>query len=151
MSLPHNALVIVADGRKILFLRNKGDEGQINLRTEAHNEREGAKDHEIKSDGPGLTSQSAGYGRPAMDETDFHQLEEDRWAKEVADIINKRALSNDFDTLGVIAAPKTMGELRKHWHQEVQRRIVVELPREMTNRPINDIEQLLSGGGGPPE
>ena len=39
MPLPHNALVLVADGRKILFFRNHGDENQIDLRTEAHDER----------------------------------------------------------------------------------------------------------------
>ncbi len=36
MPLPHNALVLVADGRKMLFFRNHGDENQIDLRTEAH-------------------------------------------------------------------------------------------------------------------
>ena len=35
MPLPHNALVLVADGRKTLFFRNHGDENQIDLRTES--------------------------------------------------------------------------------------------------------------------
>ena len=39
MPLPHNALVLVADGRKMLFFRNTGDEQQIDLRTEAHDAR----------------------------------------------------------------------------------------------------------------
>ena len=33
MPLPHDALVLVADGRKMLFFRNHGDENQIDLRT----------------------------------------------------------------------------------------------------------------------
>ena len=49
MPLPHNALVLVADGRKMLFFRNHGDENQIDLRTEAHDEREDRKDSEIKT------------------------------------------------------------------------------------------------------
>ena len=53
MPLPHNALVLVADGRKMLFFRNHGDENQIDLRTEAHDEREDRKDREIKTDAPG--------------------------------------------------------------------------------------------------
>ena len=53
MPLPHNALVLVADGRKMLFFRNHGDENQIDLRTEAHDEREDRKDSEIKTDAPG--------------------------------------------------------------------------------------------------
>ena len=49
MPLPNNALVLVADGRKMLFFRNHGDENQIDLRTEAHDEREDRKDSEIKT------------------------------------------------------------------------------------------------------
>jgi protein required for attachment to host cells len=36
MTLPHQALVFVTDGRKMLFLRNHGDQNQLDLRTEAH-------------------------------------------------------------------------------------------------------------------
>ena len=48
MPLPHNALVLVADGRKTLFFRNHGDEDQIDLRTEAHDERRDRKDRESR-------------------------------------------------------------------------------------------------------
>ena len=51
--MPNNALVLVTDGRKTLFFRNHGDENQIDLRTEAHDEREDRKDREIKTDAPG--------------------------------------------------------------------------------------------------
>ena len=71
MPLANNALVLVTDGRKTLFFRNHGDENQIDLRTEAHDEREDLKDREIKSDAAGSSKQSFGYGRPAMEETDF--------------------------------------------------------------------------------
>ena len=47
MPLPHNALVLVADGRKMLFFRNRGDGNQIDLRTEAHDQRKYRKDREI--------------------------------------------------------------------------------------------------------
>ena len=150
MALPHNALVMVADGRKALFLRNHGDENQIDLRTEAHDERQDRKDREIKTDAPGTTGQSAGYGRPAMDETDFHQQEEDRWVKDAADELRRRALRNDFDALAIVAPPKALGIIRKELHKEVERRIVCTLNKEMTDRPIPDIEELLIGEGAPP-
>jgi protein required for attachment to host cells len=85
-----------------------------------------------------------------MDETDFHQQEEDRWAKDAADELNRRALQNDFEALAIIAPPKTLGVLRKKFHKEVERRIVVTLNKEMTDRPIPDIEELLVGEGAPP-
>ena len=52
MALPNNALVLVADGRKMLFFRNRGDENQIDLRTEAHDRRDDRKDSDIKTDAP---------------------------------------------------------------------------------------------------
>ena len=94
MPLPHDALVLVADGRKMLFFRNHGDENQIDLRTEAHDARRERKDREIKSDAPGTVKQSAGYGRSTYEETDFQQQEEDRWIKDAADELKARVLRN---------------------------------------------------------
>jgi protein required for attachment to host cells len=145
MPLPHNALVLVADGRKMLFFRNQGDENQIDLRTETHDARKERKDRDIKSDGPGTTKQSFGYGRPAYQETDFHQQEEDRWIKDAAEELKKRALRNDFDALAIVAPPKALGVLKKCLHKEVQKRIVCTVNKEMSGRPIPDIEALLNG------
>ena len=143
MPLPNLALVLVTDGRKTLFFRNHGDVNQIDLRTEAHDEREDAKDSEMKTDAPGTNQQSAGYGRSTYEETDFHKLEEDRWAKSAAEEVNKRALANDFEALAIVAPPKTLGELRKALHKEAAKRVVCEVPKEMTGRPIKDIEKLI--------
>jgi protein required for attachment to host cells len=150
MALPHNALVLVADGTKALFLRNQGDQNQIDLRTEAHDKRDDRKDREIKTDAAGTQGQRWGDARPAMDETDFHQQEEDRWVKKAADDLRQRALRNDFDALAIIAPPKALAVLRKELHKEVQKRIVLTINKEMTDRPIPDIEELLVGEGAPP-
>ena len=151
MPLPHNALVLVADGRKMLFFRNHGDENQIDLRTEAHDEREDRKDREIKTDAPGTVQQSAGYGRSTYEETDFQQQEEDRWIKEAAEELKTRALRNDFDALAIVAPPKALGILRKELHKEVERRIICTVNKEMSGRPIPDIEALLNGHTKPEE
>ena len=149
MTIPKNALVLVVDGRKMLFLRNQGEGDQIQLVTEDHHQREDQKDHELKSDAPGLGAQRGGYGRPAMDETDFHQLEEDRYAADAADQLRVRALAGDFEALVIVAPPKTLGELRKHLHKEVKRRVVMELAKEMTDRPLPDIAAMLMGRSKP--
>jgi protein required for attachment to host cells len=145
MPLPNNALVLVADGRKMIFFRNHGDENQIDLRTEAHDQREDRKDREIKADAPGLVQQSAGYGRSTYEETDFHQQEEDRWIKDAADELKSRALRNDYQALAIVAPPKALGVLKKCLHKEVEKRIVCTVNKEMSGRPIPDIEALLNG------
>lgn len=151
MPLPHNALVLVADGRKMLFFRNHGDENQIDLRTEAHEERKDRKDRDIKSDAPGTVQQSFGYGRSTYEEPDFQQQEEDRWIKDAADELKSRVLRNDFDAVAIIAPPKALGLLKKSLHKEVEKRIVCTVNKEMSGRPIPDIEALLNGHTTPEE
>ena len=147
MALPNNALVLVVDGRKMLFFRNKGDENQIDLRTEAHDEREDRKDREIKSDAPGGIHQSAGYGHSTYEEADFHQQEEDRWIKDAADELKSRALRNDYDALAIVAPPRALGVLKKCLHKEVERRLICTVDKEMTGRPVPDIEAMLQNAG----
>ncbi|MBW0008000.1 MAG: host attachment protein [Sphingomonas sp.] len=158
MPLPHNALVLVADGTKQLFLRNQGDENQIDLRTEAHEVRDDRKDRELRTDAQGSAPHSAGaagsgigaqggghVSRQTMEETDFHQQDEDRWIEEAAEELKKRVLRNDFEALAIVAPPKALGHLRKNLHKEVERRIVCTVNKEMSGRPIPDIEALLNG------
>lgn len=152
MTLPHNTLILVADGRKALFLRNRGDGQQIDLRTASQREREDRKDSDIKTAPSGQSPAPAGTGLPGgtMGEPDFHQQEEDRFARDLADKINAMALASQFDALVVIAPARTMGELRPLWHKEVSARLLGEHVKEMTDRPISDIEALLVGEAAPP-
>jgi len=151
MPLPHNALILVADGRKMLFFRNHGDENQIDLRTEAHEARNERKDRDIKADAPGTVKQSFGYGHSTYEEPDFQRQEEDRWIRDAAEELKARALRNDFDALAVVAPPRALGVLKKALHKEVERRIVCTVNKEMSGRPIPDIEALLNGHMTPEE
>ncbi|HUG45788.1 MAG TPA: host attachment family protein [Sphingomicrobium sp.] len=150
MVIPNGALIFVGDGTKMLFLRNKGDSEMLDLRTESHDERSDKMDRELKTDAPGAQSPRVGIGRDTMEESDFHQQEEDRWVKEAAEELNRRALGNDFDALVIVAPPKALGVLRKKLHKETERRVVLTVNKEMTDRPVRDIEELLVGEGAPP-
>ncbi|MBW8911285.1 MAG: host attachment protein, partial [Sphingomonas sp.] len=81
--------------------------------------------------------------RGTMGETDFHQLEEDRFAEEIAEMLRKRALSNDFETLIIAAPPHTLGELRKHYHKEVKERLAGEIDKDLTGHTVLQIEEAL--------
>jgi protein required for attachment to host cells len=151
MPLPHNALVLVADGTKILFLRNHGDENQIDLRTESHDARQDRKERYFRTDAPGTVKQSFGYGHSTYEETDFQQQEEDRWIKDAAEELRKRALRGDFDALAIVAPPKALGVLKKCLHGEVEKRLVCTVNKEMSGRPIPDIEVLLDDHTQPEE
>lgn len=135
MSIPNNALVLVTDGEKMLLFRNEGDKNQIDLRTEAHDEAD-RESRDTAADGSGKT----GSGRR---EADPRQAEEDRFTHDVADTINSMVLAHKFEHLVIVSPPRALGELRKKLHKEAERRVICEIDKEMTGRPIPDIEELI--------
>lgn len=143
MRLPNNSVVLVADGRKSLFFRNEGDAEFPNLSVEDKEIRENPAHHEQATDTAGMSMKTKDGRGGSMQEVDFHQQEEDRFAAELAETLKARALDGDFEELIVVAPPKTLGELRKHYHKEVERRIVGELARDLTGMPVAEIEKVL--------
>ncbi|RYE01217.1 MAG: host attachment protein [Sphingomonadales bacterium] len=149
MQVPHNAFVVVADGRKMLFLRNEGDATHPNLQVEKKvTDKHNPDHHEQATDlaGAAMGTRTAGgaWGGGNMEEVDFHQLEEDRFAADTAELLKRRALNNDFESLIIIAPPKTLGELRKHYHKEVESRITLEIDKDLTGHTVTQIEEALA-------
>jgi len=152
MQLPHDSYILVADGRKMLFFRNEGDADYPNLQVVTASEQRDAKDREMKTDAPGRTFDDnaagrdlagPGASRSGYEETDFHQLEEDRFAADAAAMLRERALRGEYEALVVVAPPHTLGELRKHYHKEVERRLLGELAKDLTGHPTGEIEKIL--------
>lgn len=143
MQVPHNSFVVVADGEKMLFFRNEGDGKFPKLEVERKREQDNPPDRDQKTDSAGSHAGPSGTGASAYEEVDFHQLEEARFAADTAELLKKRALQNDFDSLIVIAPPKTLGELRKHYHKEVEKRITGEIAKDLTGHPVAEIEKII--------
>jgi len=143
MHLPHNSVVLVADGRKMLFLRNEGDTEFPNLVVEKAQEQDNPATRDQATDSAGRASSPQGGVQSSVEPTDFHQIEEDRFAADAADFLKTGALKNTYDSLIVVAPPKTLGELRKHYHKEVVSRLKGELDKDLTGHPIKDIEKAL--------
>jgi len=143
MQVPHDSFVLVADGRKSLFFRNEGDSEVPNLVVEEKEIHPNPAHHEQASDLAGQSARTMDGRGGSMEEVDFHQQEEDRFAADLAAMLKERALRNEFEALVVVAPPRTLGELRKHYHKEVERRLVAELPKDLVNLPVPEIEKIL--------
>lgn len=144
MHVPNASLVVVTDGEKMLFFRNEGSALKPSLTIEAKREQDNPPNRDQKSDDAGRGIQGVGNGRSAYEETDFHQLEEDRFAADTAGLLRKRALGNEFESLIVVAPPRMLGALRKHYHKEVERRLVGEISKDLTGHPIGEIEKIIA-------
>jgi protein required for attachment to host cells len=144
MRVPHNSFVMVADGKKSLFFRNEGDGDFPQLIVERKDGHADPRDRDLKSDEPGRAFSSVGTARSAYEEADFHQLEEERFAAETAEMLKARALRREYDCLIVVAPPRTLGVLRKHYHKEVEKRLAAEIAKDLTGHPVAEIEKILS-------
>jgi protein required for attachment to host cells len=85
-AIPHGAFVFVGDGRKALSLRNEGDEKFANFVTErVLVDQENPPTHEQGTDEPGRGFARANTSRrSAMEPTDWHKIEEHRFAQRVS-------------------------------------------------------------------
>jgi len=143
--LAHDALVLVGDGRKALFLRNHGDEKFPDLKVERVFSAPNPPTHEQGSDRPGRAYASMGNRRGALEETDWHDLGEHRFAHEVATALERLVRERNVKQLVIASPPRTLADLRQAFHSDVKKCIVAELPKDLTKHPVLEIEKHLLG------
>ncbi len=144
VNIPTNALVLVSDGRRARLLRNRGTPVKPQLIVEQAIDRENPPTRDQGTDKPGRRQGADGQARGAIEQTDWHQREEERFAAELADMLYKLGHAGKFDELVAVAPPKMLGDLRAKFHPEVAGAVVGELPRDLTQYSVPEIGQMLS-------
>ena len=124
MQLPHGAHVAVADGNRFVLFRNDGDEEIINL---------------VDAASLDVSTTNRGGAKPEP-----RDLDERGHAAGVAALLNKRVLDNEIEKLLIIADPNTLGVMRGHYHGELEKRLVGELAKTLTNADTADIEKAIA-------
>lgn len=142
--MPHNAFIFVGDGRKALFLRNDGDEKFPNFVTERVFVDDNPATHEQGADRPGRSFASAGgERRSAMQTTDWHELEEHRFAQRVTEALEALVRERGAPALVVVAPPRALADLRSAMHADVKARVVGEINKDLTKHPVWEIEKRV--------
>lgn len=141
--LKTGAWVLVADGSKALFLRNALNTKEYDLRVVWHQAMENPASRAQGRDRPGRAHSAFGQGRSALEETDWHQLAEEDFAREVAAILDHAAADGVFEALVLVAPPAVLGELRGCLGKAATGRVIAEIPKTLTNHPIEKIEAIV--------
>ena len=131
MHLPKDATVAVADGEKFNLFRNAGDEAGLQLVVLPHGDIE---DHKGSGAGPHGSSANPDGGR---DEEEAHSAG-------MAELLNKKVLDGTITKLLVIAAPATLGALRKHYHAKLSALLVGEISKDLTGHGARDLEKAIT-------
>ena len=133
MQIPHNAHVALTNGERFLVMRNVGQPLE-------------PKFEQVQSLDLELTNFSAGvrHQDPAGQRNGSTDIDELAHGAAIAEWLNERALNGEIEAVVVAADPKTLGQIRQHCHKELERRIVGELAKDLTNQPVPAIEQALA-------
>ena len=131
MILPHGAMVAVVDGVSFKLFRNRGIEPELDLVEFAH--------PAIHRTNPGSGSRH----RSDSSNPDPHRKAEDGFAAATAGQLNHLALDGSLEWLFVVADPKTLGELRMHFHPSLQAKIVGELSKDLIDHSVHDIGMAI--------
>ena len=146
VSIPHDALVFVGDGHKALFLRNAADAKFPNLTTERVFIDENPPTHEQGTDRPGRAFKRAATNRrSAMEATDWHEIEKERFTGRVASALEQLVRAESVKKIIIVAPPRTLAELRQAFHGDVKSRIIAEVDKDLTKHPVWEIEKHLVG------
>jgi protein required for attachment to host cells len=136
--------VIVCDGKKALVLENIGDEKFLNLKTREVHEHPDPKTRELGTDAPGRTFSSVGAGRSAMEPTDWHTQEEDRFLRKLADRLDAAVNAGEAKSLILVAPPRALGVLRQTYSHNLRTALRVEIDKDLVKLPVHEIERHLA-------
>ena len=133
MKLPHKAHVAIVDGENFVIMQNSGQPFEPKLGD---------------AQKPSLSKSNYSAGVKHQDDVGRHlgstDLEELAHGAAAAEWLNAKAIANEIDNLLIIADPKTLGEMRRHYHSELEKRLVGEIAKTMAGEPTQTIEKAIA-------
>ena len=138
--LTNGTWIVVADSEKALLMRNLTDHADPNFKVIAREEQPEVADN---ADRPGRRADTGAGQSSAMEQADWHVLARDKFAKELAEILYGHAHKGAYEQLVIAAAPELLGKLRDELHAEVKAKVVAEIPKNMANQTVRDLERLI--------
>ncbi len=131
MQLPHDAVIALVDGKHFELHRNSGDEANPDLSAmESPN-----LDESNKAGGGGRDSSSA---NPTG-----HQIDEDAHAAAATEWLNQQVLGHKIEKLIIVASPRTLGEMRRHYHKQLEVALVADLSKDLIGKGGADLIAAL--------
>lgn len=130
MLIPHGTVIAVIDGKNFELFRNSGNEAEPELAVVSP---------------PALDSSNhSGAGHRSTPGNHADSLvAEDAHAGAVVAWLNQQVLDHKLDNLVMIAAPRTLGEVRRHYHKQTEKVLLRELAKDLVGRKAPEILAAL--------
>lgn len=130
MLLPHGTLIALVDGHHLELYRNTGDEAAPDL---------------APLDAPKFDSanHSGGSHRSSTGNHADSLVNEDAHAAAAAEWLNDQVLAHKVKDIVLFAAPRTLGELRKHLRKGTEQAILKQYDKDLVGRPAATVLAAL--------
>jgi len=137
--------VAVCDGRKALLLENKGSAEYPKLETREHFEHKSAATHIQGSSAPGRAFSTAGGRRGSVEQTDFHDQDEQAFLRKFAECLETHTRNHEIKSLILVAPARALGMIRPMLAASTRQVLVAELDHDYVKMPLYEIEDRLKG------
>lgn len=132
MKLPNKAHVALLDGENFILFRNDGQLFEPKL---------------VEIAQPSLDSTNFSAGVQHQDDVGQKlgrtHLGELAHGTAATEWLNAKAIAGEIENLLIIADPKTLGEMRQHYHTELAKRVIGEIDKTLTGQPTGAIEDAI--------
>jgi protein required for attachment to host cells len=136
--------VVVCDGAKALILENAGDAVALNLKTKEVRTQPDPKTHEEGTDKPGRAFNSIDGRRSAMEQTDWHEQDEERFLIDLSKRLNAAVMAGEAKSLVLVAPPRALGVIRQAATANLRKAVRAEIDKDFVRMPVHEIEKHLA-------
>ena len=133
MKLSHQAHVALVDGENFTLYRNEGQIFDPKLVVESK------PDLKVTNFSAGVRHQDQ-IGR----QLGRTQLDELAHGAAVAEWLNAQVLAGTIGEVLIIADPKTLGEMRQHYHADLTSKLAGEIDKTLTGKTTSEIEEIIA-------
>jgi protein required for attachment to host cells len=136
--------IAIADSAKARIYASTGPRLKLELVHELDSEAARRLTQDLVTDKPGRSFASASPRRSGMEPpSDPQDLEKHKFVRDLVGYLDAAAQDDSFDDLILVAAPRTLGEIRKLMNGQAAARVRTELDKDLTNIPEADLAKHL--------
>jgi len=144
VSIRNKEWVVVCDGAKALILENAGDAQFPDLKTREVYEQKDPATHELGTDKPGRAAGVDGKTRSAVDQTDWHERNEQAFLEDLAKRLDAAISGGETKSIILVAPPRALGVLRKAYSPALRQAVRAEVDKDLVKVPVYEIEKHLA-------
>jgi protein required for attachment to host cells len=98
----------------------------------------------LGTDAPGRALNPPGTPRSAMEQTDWHTQEEERFLRTLADRLDAAVNAGQAKSLFLVAPPRALGVLRQAYSHALRAALRAEIDKDFVKLPVHEIEKHLA-------